>query len=70
MARSKMSNHDYSISVFVIDCFDQLQDFLGGVVVQSAGRLITKQDIRIFYNGTSNSSSLLLTSRSWFGSFR
>lgn len=47
----------------MIDCFDQLQDFLGGVVVQSTGRLITKQDIRIFYNGTSNSSSLLLTSR-------
>ena len=47
----------------MIDCFNQLQDFLGGVVIQRTGRLITKQDIRIFYNGTANGSSLLLASR-------
>ena len=45
-----MRYHDDGVAVFLVYRLDQLQDFLGGIIVQSTGRLITKQDIRIFYN--------------------
>ena len=51
----------------MIDGFDQFQDFLGGIIIQRTGRLVTEQDIRIFYNGPSNSCSLLLASGKLIG---
>ena len=62
-----VGNHNYGVSVFMIDGFDQFQDFLGGIIIQRTGRLVTEQDIRIFYNGPSNSCSLLLTSGKLIG---
>ena len=51
----------------MVDGFDQLEDFLGCIVIQSTGRLVAEQDVRIFYNGTANGSSLLLASRKLIG---
>ena len=64
-----VGNHDYGISVFMVDGFDQLEDFLGCIVIQSTGRLVAEQDVRIFYNGTANGSSLLLASGKLIGKF-
>ena len=57
-----MGNHNNGIPIFLIDCFDQLQNFLGCLIIQRTGWLITEQDVRIFDNCTSNRGSLLLSS--------
>ena len=44
----------------MIDCFNQLQDFLGCLIIQRTGWLITEQNIRIFNNRPANGSTLLL----------
>ena len=53
----------------MVDGFDQLEDFLGCIVIQRTGRLVAEQDVRIFYNGTANGSSLLLDSGKLIGKF-
>ena len=59
--RVVMRNHNDSVAVFLIDRLDQLQDFLGGIIIQGSCRLIAKKNIRILYNGSANGSPLLLT---------
>ena len=57
-----MRNHDDRISIFLINGFDQFQNFLGCIVIKCTRRLIAKQDIRVLYDGTANCRSLLLAS--------
>ena len=51
----------------MIHGFDELQDFLAGLVVQSAGRLITQENIRIFHDGPADGGALLLTAGELIG---
>ncbi len=57
-----MCYHDHRISVFLVHCFDQFQNFLGSIVIKRTCRFITEQDIRILYDSTANCRSLLLAS--------
>ena len=56
-----MRYHDDGVSVFLVYRLDQLQDFLGGLIIQCSCRLIAEKNVRILYNGTADSSPLLLT---------
>ena len=56
-----VGNHDDGISVLLVDLLDQTQNFLRCVVIQCTCRLVAKKDVRIFYNSTTNGSSLLLS---------
>ena len=56
-----MGDHHYGISVFPVNGLNELQDLFGSIVIQGTGRFITEKDVRIFYNGTSYSCTLLLT---------
>ena len=53
--------HDDGVAVFLVYRLDQLQDFLGGLIIQCSCRLIAEKNVRILYNGTADSSPLLLT---------
>ena len=56
-----MRYHDDGVAVFLVYRLDQLQDFLGGLIIQCSCRLIAEKNVRILYNGTADSSPLLLT---------
>ena len=55
-----MCNHNDRISILMIDILDQLQNLLGCVVVQCARRFVTEQNIRVFYDRTTDGNTLLL----------
>ncbi len=62
-----MRYHDDGVAVFLVYRLDQLQDFLGGIIIQGSCRLIAKKNIRILYNGSANGSPLLLTAGKLIG---
>ena len=53
--------HNDRVSVLLIDILNQLQDFLRSVIIERSGRLITKQNIRILHDRTSDRHTLLLS---------
>ena len=61
--------HDDGVAVFLIYRLDQLQDFLGSIIIQGSCRLIAEKNVRILYNGTADSSPLLLTAGKTEGRF-
>ena len=62
-----MRYHDDGVSVFLVYRLDQLQDFLGGIIIQGSCRLIAEKNVRILHNGTADSSPLLLTAGKLIG---
>ena len=42
-----VSHDDDGVLIFAVDLFDQLQDLLGGFIIQSPCRLIAKKNVRI-----------------------
>ena len=44
--------HDDGVAIFLIYRLDQLQDFLGGIIIQCPCRLIAEKNVRILHNGT------------------
>ena len=62
-----MRYHDDGVAVFLVYRLDQLQDFLGGLIIQCSCRLISEKNVRILYNGTADSSPLLLTAGKLMG---
>ena len=59
--------HDDGVAVFLVYRLDQLQDFLGGIIIQGSCRLITEKNVRILHNGSADSSPLLLTAGKLIG---
>ena len=51
-----MRYHDDGVAVFLVYRLDQLQDFLGGIIIQGSCRLIAKKNIRILYNAFAKGS--------------
>lgn len=56
-----MGDYDDGVPIFGVDVLNQLQDLLGGAVVQCAGGFVAEQDIRILDDGPANGNTLLLS---------
>ena len=59
LQRGVMRDHDHQLSLLAGQGVQQLQNFLARDVVQRAGRLIAKDQLRVFRNGAGNRNALL-----------
>ena len=64
-----MGDHDDGVAVLLVDGLYELQYLLAGLVIQRAGGLIAKQDVRILNDGTANGGALLLAAGKLVGQF-
>ena len=62
-----MGHHDDGVAVLPVHCLDELEDLLGGVVIQSARGLVTEQDVRILHDGAADGTALLLSAGELIG---